>query len=176
MDEPSYGALLERLRRDLNIDASVTVQPHSIDVEKLRPVPVGYVSFAANQSIANNVNQALAWDVSSSYVTGGMITKSSGLVVPSNGIYLATLHARWVESAVGLRELILTQNGTILNYDLKLPPAAPSYLSQEITRIVVCKAGDLIGGDGFQNSGAALSIYGAATDPPYIQAVFISNI
>ena len=108
---------------------------------------------SAAQSVPNATITPLTTDVSDG-MTGGVTYASGAFTAPRGGVYMVTARVGWVSNTTGVRLLYVKRGSSYL-------ARFSGSLTGTVGAIpVLCSAGDTIGVDVYQTSGAALN-----TDP-----------
>lgn len=123
-------------------------------------VPYGTITAIAAQSMANGTEVTMTFSTSSGVIlSGGMTADSTGLTVPSPGIYLATFIASFASSAsTGSRIMVPKINGsTAAGWAMPVP--ANGIYGFPLTRAFPLAAGDKVSYAQYQSSGGALNTH-----------------
>jgi len=132
---------------------------------------------SVNQSISNNTDTMIAWDVETFDVGGyhDNATNNTRITIPSGkaGYYQINTTLSFSGSGTGQRCITLAKNGTNRAYNLNIIRAvnAGGYTSVFYSDIVYGAVADYFEISTFQDSGDALNIIGNSADPG---ATFVS--
>ena len=130
---------------------------------QLGALPAVRVTNSTPLSLTNHVLAALPFDTNE-YDNSGIhstTVNATRLTAPISGIYAVTGNVDWNSNATGIRELFIRENGTALVAATFIPASALYTLAQEVTTQVQLNAGDYVELAAYQDSGGALSVFGA---------------
>lgn len=186
-NDRGYGSLLRRLRVDLQLSGATDLQAGSVGPDSLAEVPYGVLSSVADQSISGPaIPTALAWDAPTAInLRGGMIASSAGLALPRDGLYLVQAFT-WNSggtfgggAGLGFASQEITVNGAAINLGTAWVhvPNGVFIGDNSLTSVwaVAASAGEVLGVSYSQNLGSPMTVYGTATLPNQLMAVFLSN-
>jgi len=120
---------------------------------------------STGQSINNNSETALTWDVIDQNVGFTFTSGSSAITIPADGIYVLSCSVRWAANTSGYRRLSIYVSGSLLGDD-----AAPSIgsVTHPLTvggKPVLLTAGATVDARVLQTSGGSLSIAQTSRTP-----------
>jgi hypothetical protein len=120
---------------------------------------------STGQTVANNSETILTWDVVDEDVGFGFSSGSGTITIPTDGIYVISCSIRWMANTNGYRRLSLYANSVLLADD-----AAPSIgnLTHPLTvggKPVHLSAGTTVDARVVQTSGGPLSIAQTSRTP-----------
>lgn len=88
----------------------------------------------------------------------GLTWNGTGFVCPVAGYYEVDVNITYASNATGQRYAGIGVNGTVVHTTIE--PAGTGLIGVQASATILCAAGDVISGQAYQASGAALALYG----------------
>lgn len=165
----TYGELLALLRKDLQLDPTTDLLPHTIEAStNSAPQSRGTVRTATQAIVTATATFLSSWTV---FQQGTyLLASAAGLTARTDGVYLATGYVLWDVGATGIRQLGIAKNG-VLAAPLNLvthPTLAAIGVGEQVAGIVPASAGDVLTLEVVHNQGANVTLQASDMEAWYL--------